>query len=68
MAETPPTRLTDQLIEDIAERIAGGKQVRRTLPPGGRIHIDRQLPFLFLYRPSGSSEFPKCSAVSSVAF
>ncbi|MDH5616504.1 MAG: DUF1704 domain-containing protein, partial [Acidimicrobiia bacterium] len=53
MAFTEPTRLTDQLIEDIADRIAKGKQVRRTLPPGGRIHIDRQLPFLFVYRPAG---------------
>ena len=58
MAATPPTRLTDQLIEDIAARIASGRQVRRTLPPGGRIHIDRQLPFLFVYRPSGTSIDP----------
>ncbi len=51
MAAAQPTRLTDQLIKDIAGRIAKGQRVRRTLPPGGRIHIDRQLPFLFLYRP-----------------
>jgi uncharacterized protein (TIGR02421 family) len=54
MAAAQPTRLTDQLIKDIADRIAKGQRVRRTLPPGGRIHIDRQLPFLFLYRPSGT--------------
>lgn len=58
MAATPPTRLTDQLIEDIAARIASGRQVRRTLPPGGRIHIDRQLPFLFVYRPVGTAVDP----------
>lgn len=54
MAIPQSQRLTDQLIDDIAERVAGGRQVRRTLPPGGRIHIDRQLPFLFVYRPSGT--------------
>ena len=31
--------------------IERGSQVRRRLPPNGRIHIDRQLPFLVLYRP-----------------
>lgn len=63
MATTPPTRLTDQLIDEIADRIARGRQVRRTLPPGGRIHIDRQLPFLFVYRPRGTSVDPGIAAL-----
>ncbi len=51
MTNTEPTRLTDQLIREITTRIAKGRRVRRSLPPGGRVHIDRQLPFLFVYRP-----------------
>ncbi len=58
MATTQSTRLTDQLIEDITTRLTKGRQVRRTLPPGGRIHIDRQLPFLFVYRPAGTAVDP----------
>ena len=51
MATAGQDRLTDQLIEEIADRLAKGQRVRRTLAPGGRLHIDRQLPFLILYRP-----------------
>ena len=40
-----------QLADAIHDRIERGTQVRRRLPPNGRIHIDRQLPFLVLYRP-----------------
>ena len=50
MATAPKDRLTDATIEEIAGRLAAGQRVRRTLPPGGRVHIDRQLPFLFVYR------------------
>lgn len=51
MAAERQARLTDQLIGEITDRLAKGQRVRRTLPPGGRIHIDRQLPFLMVYRP-----------------
>jgi uncharacterized protein (TIGR02421 family) len=51
MAAAGQERLTDQMIDDIAGRLAAGQRVRRTLPPGGRLSIDRQLPFLFVYRP-----------------
>ncbi len=37
----------------VAERIAAGKPVRRTLEGGGRLHVDRALPFLCVYRPRG---------------
>jgi len=39
----------DQLVETICLRLSQGKRVRRNLP-GGRIHIDRPLPFLCVYR------------------
>jgi uncharacterized protein (TIGR02421 family) len=38
------------LIAGIRRRLANGQPVRRTLPEGGRVHIDRQLPFLVVYR------------------
>lgn len=46
----PARTITDDFIEEICGRIAAGKRVRRTLPMGGRIHIDRALPFLVVYR------------------
>lgn len=38
------------------ERILAGKRVRRVLPAGGRLHIDRPLPFLCLYRQPPHTE------------
>ena len=43
-------RITHRFVEIIQGRIAQGKRVRRTLPAGGRLHVDRPLPFLCLYR------------------
>lgn len=42
--------ISDSLIEKICARLSDNKQVRRTLPEWGRVHIDRQLPFLCIYR------------------
>ena len=42
--------ITDRFINSICERLANNKPVRRKLPQKGRIHIDRQLPFLCVYR------------------
>jgi len=42
--------IPDRLISTIAGRLADKKRVRRTLPMWGRLHIDRQLPFLIVYR------------------
>ncbi len=49
MAATPET-ITDRMVAQAGRRLAENKQVRRSLPDGGRLHIDRQLPFLCLYR------------------
>jgi uncharacterized protein (TIGR02421 family) len=43
-------RIADRFIISICERLANNKPVRRKLPLNGRIHIDRQLPFLCVYR------------------
>jgi uncharacterized protein (TIGR02421 family) len=48
--KTDPQIVTDRFIDSICERLASNKPVRRKLPLNGRIHIDRQLPFLCVYR------------------
>ena len=42
--------IPDSLINEIEDRLSKGKQVRRVLPLDGRLHIDRTLPFLVVYR------------------
>lgn len=43
-------RSFEKLIQTICKRLSDGKQVRRTLPYEGRLHIDRTLPFMIIYR------------------
>jgi uncharacterized protein (TIGR02421 family) len=43
-------KITKKFIADILQPIAAGRQVRRKLPTWGRVHIDRHLPFLCVYR------------------
>jgi len=50
------TRVPKQLIDTIGERLRQNKRVRRKLPIWGRLHIDRQLPFLIAYRRPPSRE------------
>ena len=42
--------IPDQLVRQIATRLQENKRIRRNLPVWGRVHIDRQLPFLCVYR------------------
>ncbi|MCB9475997.1 MAG: DUF1704 domain-containing protein [Deltaproteobacteria bacterium] len=42
--------LSPRLIQSIVDRVRRGQSVRRALPGGGRIHIDRPLPFIVVYR------------------
>jgi uncharacterized protein (TIGR02421 family) len=52
-----PAEIPSRLITEVCKRLASDNQVRRTLPSAGRIHIDRQLPFLCVYRrPLGRSD------------
>ena len=44
------------LLDVITTRLADGLPIRRTLAGGGRLHIDRPLPFLCLYRKHGADE------------
>ena len=42
--------LSASLIDAVCKRLARNQRLRRTLPANGRLHIDRQLPFLCVYR------------------
>ena len=42
--------ISERFIASVCARLAQSQQVRRTLPENGRLHIDRQLPFLCVYR------------------
>lgn len=44
------TPISRELIEEVCTRLAEGKPVRQALPGGGRLNIDRLLPFLCVYR------------------
>ncbi len=46
--------ITQSFTRSVCERLADDKRVRRRLPGGGRLHIDRRLPFLCVYREPGS--------------
>jgi uncharacterized protein (TIGR02421 family) len=49
--KVPPSGgLSDDLIHTVCERIADNQRVRRSFPGWGRVHVDRQLPFVCLYR------------------
>lgn len=42
--------ISPQFVEAVCERIVDGQRVRRSLPGWGRIYLDRQLPYLVVYR------------------
>jgi uncharacterized protein (TIGR02421 family) len=47
--------ITESFIRSVSERLTAGQRVRRQLPGGGRLHIDRPLPFLCVYREPGAA-------------
>ena len=50
MVSAAKSSITDRFIRSLCTRIESNKPVRRSLPIWGRVHIDRQLPFLCVYR------------------
>jgi uncharacterized protein (TIGR02421 family) len=44
---------------DVAGRLAAGRRVRRALSAGGRLHVDRPLPFLCVSRRRGGNAAPR---------
>lgn len=46
----PPARpILDEIGREIAELVGAGKPIRSDLPDGGRLHVDRPLPFLCVH-------------------
>ncbi len=45
-----PAPISDDFIADVVSRLGRDLRVRRFLPDGGRLHLDRRLPFLCVYR------------------
>jgi len=45
-----PVPITKALVGEIVTRVSQDMRVRRFLAGGGRIHLDRRLPFLCVYR------------------
>jgi uncharacterized protein (TIGR02421 family) len=61
-------RFDDTLIAAVRRRLLANERVRRSLPAGGRVNVDRQLPFLVIYRPppgrddAGTRDFARSEA------
>jgi uncharacterized protein (TIGR02421 family) len=55
---TGPDEIGEKLIRSVCARLARNQRVRRTLPGRGRLHIDRQLPFLCIYRRPPENDDP----------
>lgn len=53
---TAKEKISLSLIDEICQRLAGNQSVRRSMPGKGRLHIDRQLPFLCVYRQPPNDE------------
>ncbi len=47
---TSKNEIASSLIDAVCDRLARNLRVRRTLYAKGRLHVDRQLPFLCIYR------------------
>jgi uncharacterized protein (TIGR02421 family) len=54
----PPGALPDRFVRAVADRLRENRRVRRSLPFGGRVHVDRQLPFLCVFRRDAQSPVP----------
>ncbi len=46
----PAELLSDGFVAAACQRLKEGKPLRRRIPPWGRVHVDRPLPFLVVYR------------------
>jgi uncharacterized protein (TIGR02421 family) len=56
-----------ELVDTVRERLVAGKPVRRTLAGGGRLHVDRPLPFLCVYRPPAAADLGTADLVRTQA-
>ncbi len=49
-------RIDETFLEKIEKALIENREIRKSLSPWGRVHIDRQLPFLCLYRKPSDRE------------
>ena len=54
MAKATAPKLDQQLIDSLVDRLRQNRPIRTTLSTDGLLNIDRQLPFVFVYRPAPS--------------
>jgi len=52
MAKPKVIALDQRLINSLVDQLRKNRPIRQVLPAEGLVNIDRQLPFLFVYRPS----------------
>ncbi len=45
-----PPQISEHMVSAVVKRLEMDRPVRRRLPSNGHLHIDRQLPFLLIYR------------------
>ncbi len=50
MTNSPPLSIPDSLIREICHKLTAGQAIQHNLPLDGRLHFDRPLPFLCVYR------------------
>ncbi|MHC4403549.1 MAG: flavohemoglobin expression-modulating QEGLA motif protein [Planctomycetota bacterium] len=63
MASSTP--ITEALVAEVVARVSQDMRVRRFLSGGGRIHLDRRLPFLCVYRRPPASDDPGTGQLAS---
>lgn len=56
-----------RLCREVVDRVANNKRVRRNLPGDGRLRVDRQLPFLCIYRQPRGPDIGTRELVTSEA-
>lgn len=60
-------RIDDEFIAAVEGRLRAGQRVRRLLPSGGRMHIDRLVPYLCVHRTENALDAPSAALVSTQA-
>jgi hypothetical protein len=59
VAKSEPAELiSDGFVANACQQVKEGKALRRQIPPWGRVHVDRPLPFLVVYRRPTNREDP----------
>jgi uncharacterized protein (TIGR02421 family) len=49
------SKISPEFTDKIIQSLANGKRIRRIIPGGGRLHIDRCLPFMIVYKKTAGN-------------